>query len=45
VLAPARLEHELDRGLAHVQVHALADVAHVDDVRPGGGDALEHRDQ
>ena len=33
VLAPARLEHELDGGLAHVQVEALAHVRDVDDVR------------
>ena len=39
VLAPARLEHQLDRGLAHVQVEALAHVRDVDDVAPGLGDA------
>ena len=32
VLAPARLEHELDGGLAHVEVEALAHVLDVDEV-------------
>src|SRR3954454_13259632 len=33
VLAPARLERELYRGLAHVEVDALAEVLDVDEVR------------
>src|SRR4051794_15753817 len=37
----ARLDHELDGGLAHVQVEPLADVRDVDDVRALGGDAVE----
>ena len=33
MLAPAGLEHELHRGLAHVEVDALADVLDLDQVR------------
>ena len=43
VLVPARLQHQLDRGLAHVQVQPFADVADVDDVRAGAGDGGEQR--
>ena len=39
VLAAAGLEHELDRGLAHVEVEALAHVGDVDDVAARRGDA------
>jgi hypothetical protein len=30
----ARLEHQLDRGLAHVQVETLADVLDIEQVGP-----------
>src|SRR4051812_48340370 len=38
VLAAARLEHELDAGLADMEVDALAQVLDVDEVRPGLAD-------
>src|SRR3954454_12946250 len=41
VLMAARLEHELDGRLDHVQVDALAPVRDVDDVRAGRGNAGE----
>src|SRR5919197_4480057 len=45
VLVAACLEHELDAGLADVQVDPLAHVGYVDDVRAGLGDEREQPDQ
>ena len=41
MLGPARLEHELHGGLAHVEVDALADVLDLDEVRPRLADERE----